>query len=80
MYPPSRDIGRVEVIKAFCFPDRASFDLQLVTQLPPTPRLSRSVFVMTEGTENPTPLYGCCLHTQVRSAAIIASFFFCAAS
>jgi hypothetical protein len=64
MYPPAEEIGRAELMASFCFADRVSFELNLVKQLPPTPKLQRTVFVMTEGTENPTPLYGCCLHTQ----------------
>lgn len=64
MYPPAEEIGRAELLASFCFADRVSFELNLVKQLPPTPTLQRTVFVMTEGTENPTPLYGCCLHTQ----------------
>jgi hypothetical protein len=64
MYPPAEEIGRAELLSSFCFADRVSFELNLVKQLPPTPKLQRTVFVMVEGSENPTPLYGCCLHTQ----------------
>ena len=69
MYPPAEDEGRAQILAKFCFPDHNSFDMQMVQQLPSTPRLERTVFLMTEGTDSLTPLYGCCLYTQEVLAA-----------